>query len=96
MHPGIIAEQIAGQDCVCHGRDRSAVVTFGELEATSNQGAHLFRSLGLERGDHIAILLENHPALLSALLGGSAFGSLLHGHQLAPAAGRGGIHRQQL
>lgn len=38
------------------GRD----VTFQELEATANQGAHLFRSVGLERGDHIAILLENH------------------------------------
>jgi fatty-acyl-CoA synthase/long-chain acyl-CoA synthetase len=37
------------------------VVTFAELEATANQGAQLFRSLGLQRGDHIAILLENHP-----------------------------------
>ena len=36
-------------------------VTFAELEATANQGAQLFRSLGLQRGDHIAILLENHP-----------------------------------
>ncbi|MCB1684989.1 MAG: acyl-CoA synthetase [Pseudomonadales bacterium] len=36
-------------------------VTCGELEAAANQGAHLFRSLGLRRGDHIAILLENHP-----------------------------------
>ena len=37
------------------------VVTFAELEAKANQIAHLFRSLGLRRGDHIAILLENHP-----------------------------------
>ncbi|MEC8347245.1 MAG: AMP-binding protein, partial [Pseudomonadota bacterium] len=36
-------------------------VTFAQLEATANQGAQLFRSLGLQRGDHIAILLENHP-----------------------------------
>ena len=35
-------------------------VTFAQLEATANQGAQLFRSLGLQRGDHIAILLENH------------------------------------
>ena len=40
------------------------VVTFAELEARANQAAHLFRSLGLQRGDHIAILLENHPAFL--------------------------------
>ena len=33
-------------------------VTFAELEATANQGAQLFRSLGLQRGDHIAILLK--------------------------------------
>ena len=41
--------------------ETGATVTFAELEATANQGAQLFRSLGLQRGDHIAILLENHP-----------------------------------
>ena len=35
-------------------------ITFAQLEAFANQGAQLFRSLGLQRGDHIAILLENH------------------------------------
>jgi len=35
-----------------------------DLEQGSNQLAHLFRSLGLNRGDHIAILLENHPLFL--------------------------------
>ncbi|MFT7651743.1 MAG: long-chain acyl-CoA synthetase [Limisphaerales bacterium] len=35
-------------------------VTYLQLENWANQGAHLFRKLGLERGDHIAILLENH------------------------------------
>ena len=37
------------------------VVTYGELEADANRGAQLFRSLGLQRGDHLAVLLENHP-----------------------------------
>src|SRR5207302_11208745 len=36
-------------------------VTYGELEARSNQGAHLFRSLGLRAGDAIALFMENHP-----------------------------------
>jgi long-chain acyl-CoA synthetase len=36
-------------------------VSYGELEARSNQGAHLFRKLGLKAGDVIAILMENHP-----------------------------------
>lgn len=40
--------------------ETNEVVTFGELEARANQGAHLFRRLGLVRGDHIALLLENH------------------------------------
>jgi len=34
-------------------------VTYGQLEARSNQGAHLFRSLGLKPGDHIALFLDN-------------------------------------
>ena len=37
------------------------IVTYAELEADANRGAQLFRSLGLQRGDHIALLLENHP-----------------------------------
>src|SRR3569833_4441228 len=36
-------------------------VTYGELEARSNQGAHLFRSLGLETGDAGAFFIDNHP-----------------------------------
>jgi acyl-CoA synthetase (AMP-forming)/AMP-acid ligase II len=39
-------------------------VTFGELDEGSNRGAQLFRSLGLAPGDHIALLLENHPRFL--------------------------------
>lgn len=36
-------------------------VTYQQLDERSNQGAQLFRSLGLKTGDVIAILLENHP-----------------------------------
>jgi long-chain acyl-CoA synthetase len=34
-------------------------ITYRELEDRSNQGAQLFRALGVQRGDHIAFLLEN-------------------------------------
>src|SRR4051794_32089007 len=34
-------------------------VTYGELDVRSNQGAHLFRSLGIGRGDPIAIFMDN-------------------------------------
>ena len=44
-------------------------VTYAELEARSNQVAHLLRSLGLKAGDHIAILLENHPRFFEICFG---------------------------
>ena len=63
MHPGIIAER--SPDKIAYTMaDTGEHVTFAELEATANQAAHLFRSLGLTRGDHIAILLENHERFL--------------------------------
>ena len=36
-------------------------VTYAELDARSNQGAQLFRSLGLQTGDSIALFIDNHP-----------------------------------
>lgn len=49
-------------------------VTFGELEKESNQIAHLFRQLGLQRGDNIAICLENHPAFFKICWGAQRSG----------------------
>jgi acyl-CoA synthetase (AMP-forming)/AMP-acid ligase II len=60
MHPGIIAAREPDKTAYVMA-ETGQRVSYGELERTANQGAHLFRSLGLERGDHIAILLENHP-----------------------------------
>ncbi|HUZ12432.1 MAG TPA: acyl-CoA synthetase [Caulobacteraceae bacterium] len=42
-------------------------VTFGELDARSNQGAHLFRSLGVQAGDAIAIFIDNSPRYYEVL-----------------------------
>ena len=42
-------------------------VTYGELEARSNQGAHLFRSLGLRAGDAVAIFMDNSPRYYEVL-----------------------------
>ena len=36
-------------------------ITYAQLDARANQGAQLFRALGLQRGDAIALYLENHP-----------------------------------
>lgn len=48
--PGKIAYQMAGS---------GEAITYAELDRRSNQGAQLFRSLGLKTGDHIALLMEN-------------------------------------
>jgi len=59
MHPGIYAAETP--DKVAYVMEPSGLsVTYAELEAASNQLAHLFRDLGLQRGDHIAFMLENH------------------------------------
>ena len=63
MHPGKVAELQPNKPAYIMAGS-GEVVTFGELEARANQGAHLFRRLGLQRGDHIAIMLENHPRYL--------------------------------
>ncbi|MGL4637910.1 MAG: acyl-CoA synthetase [Beijerinckiaceae bacterium] len=49
-------------------------VTFGNLEARANQIAHLFRSMGLKRGDHIVILMENRREFLEICFGADRSG----------------------
>ncbi len=61
MYPGQFAKETPHRPAYIMG-ESGQVVTYQELEDKSNQGAQLFRSLGLQRGDHIAIMMENHPA----------------------------------
>src|ERR1041384_7649597 len=53
--PNKIAYQMAGT---------GKAITYRELDELSNQGAQLFRSLGLKAGDHIALLLGNRLAFM--------------------------------
>ena len=63
MHPGIHAA--ANPDKAAYIMANSGqVVTYGVLNEGSNQGAHLFRGLGLAMGDNVAIFMENHAAYL--------------------------------
>ena len=63
MHPGTIADNNPDKPAYIMA-ETGQVFTYRQLEDGSNQGAQLFRQIGLKRGDHIAILLENHPRFL--------------------------------
>ena len=43
--------------------DGSGSLTYGELEARANRGAHLLRALGVRQGDTIAYWLPNRPEI---------------------------------
>ena len=53
--PDKIAYQMAGT---------GKAISYRELDELSNQGAQLFRALGLKEGDHIAFLIENRLAFM--------------------------------
>ncbi len=60
LHLSHWAKQNPDKPAVIMAKDGFSV-SFAEINDRSNQAAHLFRSLGLKRGDHVAFLMENHP-----------------------------------
>lgn len=60
MHPSVHAKTHPDRAAYIMA-STGETVTFKELDERSNQGAQLFRSLGLKGGDVIAILMDNHP-----------------------------------
>jgi acyl-CoA synthetase (AMP-forming)/AMP-acid ligase II len=75
MHPAEIASREPDRPAVVMAGTGEAI-TFRELDERSNRLAQLFRTRGLERGDTVAILLENNPRFL----------------EVAWAAQRGGLY----
>jgi acyl-CoA synthetase (AMP-forming)/AMP-acid ligase II len=70
--------------------DTAEVVTFADLEARSNQGAHLFRSLGLRAGDCIALYMENTARYLEicwAAQRSALYYTCIASHLTAPEVG---------
>jgi len=63
MYPGIHAKKNPDKPAYVMAAS-GETVTYGQLEDRSNQGAQLFRALGLGVGDPIAIFMENHPRYL--------------------------------
>jgi long-chain acyl-CoA synthetase len=66
MHPKHHAASSPSKPAIIMA-ESGAVTRYARLQARSNQGAHLFRSLGLCRGDTIALIIENCPALFKAV-----------------------------
>ncbi len=50
------------------------IVTYRQLDDRSRQVAHMLRSMGLVAGDHIVILLENHPRFFEICWGAQRSG----------------------
>ena len=59
MHPVVVAEKTPDKAAIVMA-STGETLTYRELEARSNQGAQLFRKLGLKTGDAIAIFMENN------------------------------------
>jgi long-chain acyl-CoA synthetase len=59
MYPGEYAEQHPDQPALIMAGSGESL-SFAEFEANANRLAHLYRSAGLRRGDHVAFLVENH------------------------------------
>jgi long-chain acyl-CoA synthetase len=60
MYPGLHAKARPDQPAIVMARS-GETVTYGELDERSNRLAHLLRAIGLRRGDHYSVFMENHP-----------------------------------
>ena len=61
LHPYFHAQATPDKPALVFA-DTGQTVSYRELDDRSNQVAQLIRALGLRSGDHIALMLENHPA----------------------------------
>lgn len=68
QYPGHFAQTEPERPAVILTSDGS-VVTYGELDAMANRLSRLFRSVGLEPGDHVAFCMENRAEYLPIMWG---------------------------
>ena len=68
MYPGAHAARTPDKPAVIMA-ESGWTQTFGELDDAANRLSRLFRSVGLEPGDHVALCLENHPRFIEILFG---------------------------
>jgi long-chain acyl-CoA synthetase len=68
MYPGAIAAEHPDRPAVILA-ETGWTQTFAELDAAANRLSRLWRSIGLQPGDHVAFCLENHPRFLEIVWG---------------------------
>ena len=73
FQPGAYLET-RGDDPAVIMAESGVIVTYRELDERSKRVAQLLRSNGLQAGDHIAVLLENHPRYLEVFWGAQRAG----------------------
>jgi crotonobetaine/carnitine-CoA ligase len=57
-------------------RWQDQTISYAELERMTNRYAHSLQSLGIRKGDHVAVLLPNGPAFLWLLWGLGKIGAV--------------------
>ena len=73
MYPGLQATARPEQPAVVMAHS-GETVTYRQLDARSNRLAHLLRAVGLKRGDHYAVFMENHPRFIECDAAGERSG----------------------
>jgi acyl-CoA synthetase (AMP-forming)/AMP-acid ligase II len=73
LQPGAYLATKGARPAVIMG-ESGAVISYGELDERSKRVARLLWSRGLRPGDHIAILLENHPRYFEVFWGAQRAG----------------------
>lgn len=73
MHIRDIAAEMPDKPAVIMAAS-GETITYGELDKRSNQIAQYFRHIGLNIGDHVAFLLENHSRFLEICWGAQRAG----------------------
>lgn len=68
MYPGAHAQTQPDKPAVIIA-DTGWTQTYAELDAAANRLSRLFRSAGLQPGDHVALCMENHPRYFEILWG---------------------------
>ena len=89
MYPGSYAKTVPDRPAVVMA-ESGRVVTYKELDDRSSQLAQLMHGWGLCAGDHIAVLMENHPRYLEITWAGLRSGlyvTAINDHLSAAEAG---------